>query len=163
MKNVFVSVTNIKYDLWGNTVINTEISSVNLEMLCFDVCSFFSYVSLCIEFQQILSMFSSVFWNKERKKKLFSGHFSTPFRFKFFLIQTTKYDVPAKLVIATPNLPDIRTDWNVFISCCGVLWYKWHKQWRYDHFQLIVRNVNSLSMNIIIMIIIIDYLIIVII
>ena len=143
--------------------INIEISSVNLKMLCFWRLYLFSYVSLCIEFQHILSTFSSVFWNKESKKKLFSGHFSTPFRFKFFLIQTTKYDVPAKLVIATPNLPDIRTDWNVFISCCGVLWYKWHKQWRYDHFQLIVRNVNSLSMNIIIMIIIIDYLIIVII
>ena len=143
--------------------INTEISSVNLGMLCFWRFYLFSYVSLCIEFQQILSTFSSVFWNKEWKKKLFSGHFSTPFCFALFLIQTTKYDVPAKLVIATPNLPDIRTDWNVFISCCGVLWYKWHKQWRYGNFQLIVRNVNSLSMNIIIMIIIIDYLIIVII
>ena len=143
--------------------INTEISSVNLGMLCFWRFYLFSYVSLCIEFQQILSTFSSVFWNKEWKKKLFSGHFSTFVCFEFFLMQTTKYDVPAKLVIATPNLPDIRTDWNVFISCCGVLWYKWHKRRRYDHFQLIGENVNSLLMNIIMIMIVIDCLIMIII
>ena len=143
--------------------INTEISSVNLGMLCFWRFYLFSYVSLCIEFQQILSTFSSVFWNKEWKKKLFSGHFSTSFCFEFFLIQIFKYDVPAKLVITTPNLPDIRTDWNVFISCCGVLWYRWHKQWRYDHLQLISINVNSLLINMIMIMMVINYLVMIII